>query len=100
MWATWDFTVVSARKSVSAISRLDLPRASSRKTSTSRALQGAEGLGLGSWAPNGGERLDQALGDDRREQRVTDLAVRTAATSCSGGTSLRRNPVAPACRAS
>src|SRR4051794_4631499 len=46
------------------------------------------------------EALDQPAGDRGREQGSPATTVRMAATSCSGGASLSRKPLAPACSAS
>src|SRR3954452_17849933 len=99
--ATWVLTVVSETTSSSAISALESPRARSLNTSSSRAVSSSR--------PRGGSAgVGAALANSWIRRRVIDGAssaspsatTRMPATSCSGGTSLSRKPLAPARSAS
>ena len=93
--------VVSLTISSAAISALDSPRATSRKTSSSRAVSSSRpGVGAGG--------VGDAAANSWSSRRVIDGAssaspwatTRMPAASCSGGTSLSRKPLAPARSAS
>ena len=99
--ATWVLTVVSLTTSSAAISALESPRATSRKTSSSRGGELVE--------PGGGAALGgRGVANSSISRRVIEGASSASpaatmwmpATSCSGGTSLSRNPLAPARSAS
>ena len=99
MCVTWVFTVVSLMKSSRPISAFDRPRARRRNTSSSRSVSSPSSGGA-SWR---GMRVKRAitrlvtLGERSASPAAT---VRIAARSCSGGSSLRTNPLAPARSAS
>jgi hypothetical protein len=100
--ATWVFTVVSLTTSSAAISALERPRAIRRNTSSSRAVRLASAAG-GSRSDGSGSR-EAKRSSSRRvtdgASRASPLATtRIASTRSSGGTSLSRNPLAPARRA-
>ena len=93
------FTVVSLMKSSCPISAFDRPRATSRKTSRSRALRSSSSLG----GVGRGRRMNRSItrfvtvGERSASPAAT---VRIAASSCSGGSSLSTKPLAPARSAS
>ena len=100
--ATWVLTVVSLTISSAAISAFESPRATSLKTSSSRAVSSS--------IPFGGVARRRAR--RRRTPAIRRLVIdgassaspcattRMPAASCSGGTSLSRKPLAPARSAS
>jgi hypothetical protein len=95
---TWVLTVVSLTTRCSAISALDMPRASRPRTSSSRAVRVSRAAGR---AAAGSGRLEAKRSSRRL---VTEGARRAspaattlmASTRSSGGTSLSRKPLAPA----
>ena len=99
MCVTCVLTVVSLMKSSCAISAFDSPRATSRNTSCSRELRSAscfDGVGR---ATRVNCRMTRfvTVGDRSASPAAT---VRIAAINCSGGSSLRTKPLAPAFNAS
>jgi hypothetical protein len=99
--------VCSAITSVALISALDMPRAMSASTSSSRGVSWAS---PGCWSDSGGEPAsrDGWRAKSAISRRVTDGAssaspaatTRTACTSSAAGASLSRKPLAPARSAS
>ena len=99
MWVTCVFTVVSPMKSSCPICAFERPRAIRRNTSRSRALRSSSSFG----GAGRGIRVNAPItrfvtaGESSASPEAT---VRTAAISCSGGSSFRTKPLAPARSAS
>jgi hypothetical protein len=93
---TWDLTVVSLRKRALAISALERPRAMSMSTASSRSVRDLSSCGL--VAPGRGRPTSRRTSRSviAGASNVSPAATtRTASASCSGRTSLSRNPLAP-----
>jgi hypothetical protein len=90
------FTVAIETNSCLAISSFDRPFAISLSTSSSRSV--SDSSSGGELLPGGGRRTNSSI--SRRvivgaSSASPAATVRTAAASCSGSTSLSRNPLAP-----
>src|SRR5580700_526272 len=95
MRATWVLTVASLSVSCPASSALLMPRASSRSTSSSRGVSPERSRCTVTWS-DPANRSTSLRVMDGASRASPERTVRTAATSCSGETSLSRKPLAPA----
>lgn len=100
---TWVRTVASPTPSRSPISGLESPRANCASTSCSRAVRVASSDGGSAAGRAANEAMTRVVMAGSISASPA-AATRTAATSCSGGDTLRRNPLTPsrsaACRCS
>lgn len=99
MRATCVLTVASLKNSVAAISLLLSPRAISFKTSSSRAVSVDSARCDTAGAAGRANRSTNRRVIDGASSASPTATRRTAAMSCSGDTSFRRNPLAPARKA-
>ena len=96
MRATWVLTVASDRWSAAASSALLRPWASSRSTSSSRGVSAdrSRWTAAVSW-PRPANRLDQAAGDGRRQQRVAGADQPDGGDQVLGRDVLEQEPAGP-----